>query len=81
MGTYGAKVAVLNGQTAGVKAALAPLVGTSTPAQFQGFYVPGSQSVTLTTVNNASVTAVPAPAESTSTVVSTPTSTPSSTVK
>ncbi len=59
LATYGAKIYVANSRVAGVIAALAPLMGTAsttaTTAQFSGTYVPGSDSITLTTVNGTAL--------------------------
>lgn len=57
--TYGAKVYVSNSKSAGVIAALTPLMATATTtaasAEFSGVYVPGSDEVAVTEVNGTAV--------------------------
>jgi hypothetical protein len=57
--TYGGKVYVSNSKSASVIAALNPLMATpsttATTAEFSGTYVPGSDTITLTTVNGSAV--------------------------
>ncbi len=53
--TYGAKIYVGNSKSASVISALTPLVGVTTAQQLSGTYVPGSDSIMLTTINGTSV--------------------------
>lgn len=53
--TYGGKIYVANSKDVSVVTALTPLVGTTTAQQFGGTYVPGSDDVTITTVNGTAV--------------------------
>ena len=51
---HGAKIFITNGKDAKVAALLAPLVGTTT--QISGTYIPGSDAITVSTVNGTSTT-------------------------
>ncbi len=53
VGTYGGKIFIGNSKAAGVGTALQPYVGSST--QLGGTFVPGSDSMTLTSVNGTSL--------------------------
>jgi hypothetical protein len=65
---YGVKVSVVNSKDAQVISLLQPLVGTtSTMTQFEGNYLPGVASITLTAVNGVSTTPPPVVATSTAT--------------
>ena len=70
---HGAKIMVANSKDPRVVALLGPLTATSSvPAQFSGEYVPGSDSMTLVSVNGTMVVPPPAPAAATSTATSSP---------
>lgn len=66
---YGVKVSVANSKDTNVIALLKPLIGVTTPAHFAGTYVPGTASITLTSVNDVST--APAPVMPTSTASTT----------
>ncbi len=70
---HGAKILVANSKDPRVVALLGPLAAaSSTSAQVSGEYIPGSDSMTLVSVNGTMVVPPPAPAAATSTATSSP---------
>jgi hypothetical protein len=53
--SYGAKIYVQNSKDPNVVTTMQPLVGTSTSTQLTGTYVPGSDMMTVTGINGASL--------------------------